>query len=90
MFQVDINELMNNKFQLMIQDTNTQTTTTDSWFYWEYEFFIKSLNDKNKSDKEQQDKQDKEQNDKMGDMSSYSPSKMLSGLGASTSSLPRF
>ena len=47
MFQVDITELLTNKFQLMVQETNAQSNVIDSWYYWEYELYIKLLNDKN-------------------------------------------
>lgn len=96
MFQVDIGDLMNNKFQLMVQDTSTPTTVTDSWYYWEYEYYIKLLNDKNKEEKDQQDKQDKEQASQQGNLSGFNPSKILGGFnpgslgGAGTSSSPRF
>ena len=96
MFQVDITELLTNKFQLMIQDTGAQTNVIDSWYYWEYELYIKLLNDKNKEDKDQQDKQDKEQGEKYGNLSNFNPGKMMSGFnpsnfgGSGTSSLPRF
>jgi len=96
MFQVDITDLLANKFQLMVQDTDQQSTTIDTWYYWEYEQYIKLLNNKNKEEKEQQDKQDKEQGDKYGNMSSFNPSKMMSSFnpskfgGGGTSSFPRF
>jgi len=96
MFQVDITDLLTNKFQLMVQDTKVQTTVIDSWYYWEYELYIKLLNDKNKEEKEQQDKQDKEQQEKYGNMSNFNPSKILSNYnpsslgGSSSSKFPRF
>lgn len=94
MFQVDVADLLSNKFQLMSQDTNVQTTTADSWYYWEYEMYIKSLNEKNKQEKEQQEKQDKEQKDNSGGMNGFNPSKLMSGFNSNnmggTSSFPRF
>jgi hypothetical protein len=73
MFQVDITDLINNKFQLMVQDTKVTTNIVDEWSYWEYEMFIKLLNQKNKEEKEEKDKQDGEQNK----MSNFNPSKMM-------------
>ena len=96
MFQVDITELLTNKFQLMVQDTSQQSNVIDSWYYWEYELYIKLLNDKNKEEKEQQDKQDKEGNEKYSGMSNFNPSKIMSGFnpsnlgGSAASKLPRF
>ena len=96
MFQVDIVDLLTNKFQLMVQDTKVQTNVIDSWYYWEYEHFIKLLNKKNKEEKEQQDKQDKDQNEKYGGMSNFNPSKIMSGFnpsslgGSASSKMPRF
>lgn len=96
MFQVDITDLLTNKFQLMVQDSGAQTNVIDSWYYWEYELYIKLLNDKNKDEKEQQEKQNKEQGDKTGGMSNFNPSKMMSSFnpsnigGSGTSSFPRF
>ena len=95
-FQVDITDLLMNKFQLMVQDTKAQTNVIDSWYYWEYELYIKLLNQKNKEDKEQQDKQDKEQGAQYGNMSNFNPSKLMSGFnpsnlgGSSSSKFPRF
>jgi len=96
MFQVDITDLLTNKFQLMCQDTNAQSTVIDSWYYWEYELYIKLLNQKNKEEKEQQEKQDKEQGSQTGNMSSFNPSKMMSNFnpsnlgGSGASKFPRF
>ena len=96
MFQVDITDLLSNKFQLMVQDTKAQTNVIDSWYYWEYELYIKLLNEKNKEEKEQQDKQDKEQNEKYGGMSNFNPGKLMSGFnpsqlgGSGASKFPRF
>jgi len=96
MFQVDITDLLTNKFQLMVQETKAQTTAIDSWYYWEYELYIKLLNQKNKEEKDQQDKQDKEQGDKYGNMSNFNPSKLMSGFnpsnlgGSGASKFPRF
>ena len=96
MFQVDITDLLTNKFQLMVQDTGAQTNVIDSWYYWEYELYIKLLNEKNKDEKEQQEKQDKEQSEKYSGMNNFNPSKMLSGFnpsslgGSAASRMPRF
>jgi hypothetical protein len=96
MFQVDITDLLTNKFQLMVQDTKAQTTVIDSWYYWEYELYIKLLNEKNKEEKEQQEKQDKEQSERYGNMSNFNPSKLMSGFnpsslgGSAASRMPRF
>lgn len=96
MFQVDVSDLIGNKFQLMIQDTNTTTDVIDTWFYWEYEMFINLLNKKNKDDKEQQEKQNKEQGEKYGNMSNFNPNKIMKQynpsnfMNSSTSSFPRY
>jgi len=95
MFQVDITDLLANKFQLMVQDSNQQSTTIDTWYYWEYEQYIKLLNTKNKEEKDQQDKQDKEQKEQSGGMGNFNPGKLMSGFnpssfGGGTSSIPRF
>jgi hypothetical protein len=96
MFQVDITDLLSNKFQLMVQETSSPTNVTDSWYYWEYELYIKLLNDKNKEEKDQQEKQDKEQHEKYGGMSNFNPSKMMSNFnpsnlgGSASSKFPRF
>lgn len=88
MFQVDVNDLINNKFQLMVQDTRTQTNVIDTWFYWEYELYIKLLNKKNKDDKENSDSQ--ESKNPTPNMSNFNPSKMLGNLGSGMPKIPKF
>ena len=100
MFQVDITDLLSNKFQMGVQDTSYNTLVIDSWYYWEYEMYVKLLNEKNKEDKEAKDKQDKEQSEKYGNMSSFNPSKIMNQYspsnygskigGGGTSAFPRF
>ena len=95
MFQVDIIDLLANKFQLMVQDSSQQSTTIDTWYYWEYEQYIKLLNIKNKEQKEQKDQQDKNQQEQSGGMSNFNPGKIMNGFnpssfnGGGTSSFPR-
>ena len=57
LFQTDINSILKNKFEWMDQK-NISSIVVDSWFYWEYEEYIKLLNEKNKEENEQKKKQD--------------------------------
>jgi len=76
LFQTDYEDLLKNKFQLMLQ-LQCQTTSINTWFYFEYEQYIRLLNEKNKEEQENQEKQNKEQNEKYSS-SSFDPSKMMS------------
>lgn len=96
LFQTDIEDLLRNKFQLMIQDTKAQTNVVDSWYYWMYEEFIKYLNEKNKEETEQQKKQQDEHASKVGSnkfnpssvMKQFNPSTFMKNFG-SNSAFPR-
>ena len=92
LFQVDIHELLGNKFQVSIQEMTASTSDIDNWFYWEYEYYIKLLNDKNKDEKDEKEKQDGSQGDMMGKMGNYNPGKMMNQFSSSNfkSSIPRF
>ena len=52
MFQVNVEDLITNKFNLSVQDTHYTPTEINNFYYWEYELYIKLLNKKNKDDKD--------------------------------------
>ena len=85
MFQINVEDLINNKFQLMVQDPNV----VDNWYYWEYEIYIKLLNKRNKDEKEQQEKQEGEQSSKYN-FGSMNPSKMMGNMTQSIPKIPKF
>lgn len=92
LFQVDIKQILDNKFQLSIQDNEYNDFIIDSWWYWQYEYNVNLLNDKNKKDKEKQEEQESQQNNMMGNMGGYNPSKIMKQYSPSNfkSSMPRF
>ena len=73
------------------------TNVIDSWYYWEYEQFIKILNKKNKEEQDQKKKQEEEQGSKYGNfnpsklMNNFSPQNSLKNYGnmGSNSAFPR-
>jgi hypothetical protein len=79
LFQTDIEGILRNKFEWMDQK-NIDTFVINSWYYWEYEQFIKMLNDKNKEENEQKKKQEESESSKYGSMSGFNPSKMMGGF----------
>ena len=91
LFQTGIEDILRNKFEWMDQK-GISTDVINDWYYWEYEQFIKLLNDKNKEETEQRKKQDEEQNAKY---SGFNPAKMMGGfnpgkmMGGSNSAFPR-
>jgi hypothetical protein len=98
LFQTPIEDLLKNKFQMMVQ-LQVPTTVVNTWYYWEYEQYVRLLNEKNKEEMDQQEKQNKEQNEKYSGMSfdpskymnKYNPSSVMknfSGMG-SNSAFPR-
>ena len=76
LFQTDIESILKNKFEWMDQK-GIDTICINTWFYWEYEEFIKLLNDKNKEEGDQRKKQEESESGKYGSMSNFSPSKMM-------------
>lgn len=92
LFKIDTEELLTNKFQLSNQETGYNDIIIDSWWYWQYEFNVKKLNEKNKDEKKEQESQNSQQGDMMGKMGSYNPSKMMKQYSPSNfkSSVPRF
>ena len=79
LFQTDIESILRNKFEWMSQ-MSIDTLVIDTWFYWEYEQFIKLLNDKNKEESEQRKKQEESESGKYSGMSGFNPSKMMGGF----------
>jgi hypothetical protein len=77
LFTTDIESILRNKFEWMDQK-GINTLVVDSWFYWEYEQFIKYLNDKNKDESEQRKKQEESESGKYSNISGFNPSKMMS------------
>ena len=92
LFKVDTDELLNNKFQLSIQDNGYNDYIIDSWWYWQYEYNIKKLNDKNKEEKTEQESQNEQQGSMMNNMGNFNPSSMMKQYSPSNfkSSIPRF
>lgn len=92
LFKVDIDEILTNKFQLSNQDSSYNDFIIDSWWYWQYEYNVKKLNEKNKEDRKQQEEQNSQQGDMMGKMGSYNPNKIMKQYSPSNfkSSIPRF
>lgn len=92
LFQTSIEDILKNKFQLMVQ-LRVPTSVVNTWYYWEYEEFIKLLNEKNKEENEQQKKQQDEQSSAMGSssfnpssvMKQYNPSTFMNNFGNNTS-----
>lgn len=93
LFQTPIEDILKNKFQLMIQDTKCPTTVSNTWYYWEYEDYIRLLNEKNKEDSEQQKKQQDTQSTQMNSskfnpstvMKQFNPSTFMNNFGNNTS-----
>lgn len=83
LFQTDITSILRNKFEWMDQK-GIDTEVINNWFYWEYEEFIKLLNDKNKEETEQRKKQEETESGKYGSMSNFNPSKMMGGFNPGT------
>lgn len=79
MFQTDIESILRNKFEWMGQ-MGINTNVVDSWFYWEYEQFIKLLNEKNKEEAEQKKKQEESESGKYSNISNFNPSKIMSNF----------
>lgn len=94
LFQINIEDLLKNKFEWMVQH-KIPTTVIDIWYYWEFEQYVKLLNDKNKEENEQREKQEKEQSEKYSNVSkfnpsSYNPSNMMKKFnGGNNLSFPR-
>lgn len=78
MFQVNVEDLITNKFNLSVQDTHYTPTEINNFYYWEYELYIKLLNKKNKDDKDKSESQ--ENGNSMPNMSNFSPSKLMGGI----------
>jgi len=85
MFQVNVEDLLVNKFQLMVQDTKVQTDVVDKWYYWEYELYIKMLNRRNKEEKEHNEKEESDTSGKYN-FGNFNPSK----IAGSIPKLPKF
>jgi len=79
LFQTDIQSILKNKFEWMSQ-MSIDTTVVNTWFYWEFEEYVKLLNEKNKEETEQRKKQDEAEQGKYGNMSNFNPSKMMGGF----------
>lgn len=89
MFQVNVEELLNNKFQLMLQETKLLPNIIDKLYYWEYELYIKMLNKYNKEEKEERDKQESDQGGKFN-MGGFDPGKMMGNINNSIPKMPKF
>ena len=79
LFQTDIESILKNKFEWMVQH-NIDTDVINKWFYWEYEQFIKLLNDKNKEESEQRKKQEEQESSKYSGISNFNPSKIMNNF----------
>ena len=92
LFQVPVKDIIENKFQWLIQH-QLPPYYVDTWYYWEFEIYIKLLNEKNKEENEQREKQEQDQNDKYSGFnpSSFNPSSMMPKFnGGNDFSMPRF
>lgn len=58
------------------------TFVVNSWYYWEYEEFIKLLNNKNKEEAEQKKKQEETESNKYGSMSNFNPSSIMNNFSS--------
>ena len=56
----------------------------DSWFYWEYEQFIKLLNEKNKDENDQRKKQEESESSKYSSVGNFNPGKMMNNFSPSS------
>ena len=65
--------LLTNKFEFLYQKDQHPTWWDDVPF-WEFEEYIKLLNERNKEEDEQRKKQDKQQGANMPNMSNFNPS----------------
>lgn len=76
MFQVDMESLIQTKFEWMYQK-QIQPTELNALNYWEFEQLIKLLNKKIKDENERHDEQDKKQQGMNFNPSSFNPNSML-------------
>lgn len=83
LFQVDINDLMENMFQLSMQETKTTMNITKTFYYWEYEIFIKLLNKKNK------EQQEDSNNTNKGQSNNIDPNAFLAKMNTKIPKLPK-
>jgi len=65
--------LIKNKFEFLFQK-NQHPTSWDDIPYWEFEEYIKLLNDRNKEEEEQRKKQEGDQKTNMPNMNDFKPS----------------
>ena len=86
LFQVDVEELINNKFLMMVQGTGLTLKDINGLYYWEYELYIKLLNKKNKEENDSNNKQQEQQTASMGGMGNFNPSKIM----GSVPKIPKF
>jgi hypothetical protein len=80
MFQTDITELLKNKFQLTL-NMDSDTTVINTWYYWEYEQYIRLLNEKIKTENDENDKNNKDHSEKYSNMGNFNPSKIMGNFG---------
>ncbi len=80
LFQINIVDLLKNKFEWMVQH-KIPSTVSDTWYYWEFEQYVKLLNERNKEENDQREKQEKDQGEKYSSSkfnpSSYNPSSVM-------------
>jgi hypothetical protein len=95
LFQINIEDLLKNKFEWMVQH-KIPTTVTDTWYYWEFEQYVKLLNERNKEENEQHEKQNKDQGEKYSNFNpssmakQYNPSNMMKNFQSGNNlSFPR-
>jgi len=97
LFQTKIEDLLKNKFEWMVQH-KIPTTVIDTWYYWEFEQYIRLLNERNKEENDQREKQEKEQGDKFNSSrfnpnsmtKQYNPSSIMKNIkGGNNFSFPR-
>jgi hypothetical protein len=86
LFQTNIEDILKNKFQLTI-NMETETTSINTWYYWEYEQYIRLLNEKIKEENDESEKRNKDHQEKYSNISNFNPSKMMNNFGKNLSGL---
>ena len=82
---MDLIDLLRNKIEFGSQ-AYQQTTTVDSWAYWEYETYVDLLVEKNEKRKREEEAASKSQNEGIGSKG-YNVSSIMNKM---KSSIPKF
>lgn len=72
MYQIHLQTLIKNKFEFLYQK-DQHPTWWDNIPYWEFEEYIKLLNERNKEEADQKKKQEEQQQAKSPNMGSFKP-----------------